>query len=383
MKLNTTLFILLIVFTVNLYGHDYIFKEGRYYVTNGFLQNDKADKLQEETTIKATDFGFRKPGESYFIFDSVYFGSKQDPVIILDARVMGLMDTVFQLEILDDIPALDGGMDFNVWFEPTEVQDYYDYIVFKLLHAGDTLDVLMPVKGTSRVDLLIWADNGHEFEIGTEVSIPLWIKIDEEGYHQDLIDLDYTLTISMDAAIMIPNDAVKAEITNEYIQGDKRFITIKGFIPFVKKEKHIMAVLKGVSLLSLDKFTEVAIDPEQVNWGKEWIVTSTQPGSFKTSTICLGDKNIISFLMPEPVWVISPNPAGDFINLSVESEEEGLFNLKIYSLEGVLFKDVYWEHNSLEKETSTIDVSDLTSGYYYTILKTPFYLSEKPVILNK
>jgi hypothetical protein len=62
-------------------------------------------------------------------------------------------------------------------------------------------------------------------------------------------------------------------------------------------------------------------------------------------------------------FVISPNPASDKIYLQVD--KEGLYTLTIYNMQGL---KAFEEVSFAGKEFSA-DISSLSSGYYYCVLK--------------
>ncbi len=70
-------------------------------------------------------------------------------------------------------------------------------------------------------------------------------------------------------------------------------------------------------------------------------------------------------ILEEPISMsIFPNPVGDFLHIKIDSGESGVYDWRIFNLEGRLVKSGRFELSNSEKRKS-MDVGDLASGYYF------------------
>lgn len=79
-------------------------------------------------------------------------------------------------------------------------------------------------------------------------------------------------------------------------------------------------------------------------------------------------------LMHQPDFIVAPNPATDFVNISFKNIlDGGNVNLQLHNGNGILLKE-FW----IKEDNMKLDVSDLPAGYYFINIK-----DEKQIINKK
>ncbi|WP_157609255.1 T9SS type A sorting domain-containing protein [Psychroflexus torquis] len=73
-----------------------------------------------------------------------------------------------------------------------------------------------------------------------------------------------------------------------------------------------------------------------------------------------------------------PNPTTGLINIDLKEAGEALENIKIFSTDGKLVKQI----NIINNSTEQIDVSDLSRGFYLVELQTANSIYVEKLILN-
>jgi len=79
----------------------------------------------------------------------------------------------------------------------------------------------------------------------------------------------------------------------------------------------------------------------------------------------------------QPAFVVAPNPASDFLNISFKNAVDGDVNLKLYNAVGVCLKDFI-----VEEQNFRLDVSTLTLGYYFLQMENDEYSINKKILIR-
>ena len=83
---------------------------------------------------------------------------------------------------------------------------------------------------------------------------------------------------------------------------------------------------------------------------------------------------------------VIPNPANDVIEYTINTQEEGYYEIYINSINGFQNKITEWK-NSVESGKSTItniiDLLNYPNGFYWIVLKTPSTVLSQPLIICK
>jgi hypothetical protein len=118
------------------------------------------------------------------------------------------------------------------------------------------------------------------------------------------------------------------------------------------------------------------LDPRTITY------TELRNGLLRIIICRAGGDRLLKFNYPVN-FVISPNPAEDQINLDIKIFETGIYSIGIFDLNSRLLKNINWEHKEIgNKDYSySLDISGLTPGLYYLILRTPGRALSMPLIV--
>jgi uncharacterized protein YegL len=118
---------------------------------------------------------------------------------------------------------------------------------------------------------------------------------------------------------------------------------------------------------------------------------SVSNGSFTLLGICEeGGTRLINPNSRAGILSIAPNPASNKITFHVSITEKGLTELAIYDIMGEKVKTVYEGFNSTDDLESfdeyinlSADISDISSGQYIVVFKTPTYIESRQISIIK
>ena len=191
--------------------------------------------------------------------------------------------------------------------------------------------------------------------------------------------------IRMEKTILYPSD-----LSMIYRQSDDS--TYVYFESDLTGTNSILAEIECIA--GLGRVAETSIDFEEIHWYDENGVeieydTEMTSGSFKLLGICPeGGARLINPLTKAGIMNLAPNPADNRIEIELSLIESGYTELALYNIMGEKVKTIY--ENSVsrnqkpeyQKKIST-DISELSTGQYFVILKTPTYMESRHVVILK
>ena len=82
---------------------------------------------------------------------------------------------------------------------------------------------------------------------------------------------------------------------------------------------------------------------------------------------------------------IMPNPAGEEVEVKVQTEEEGNFIITIYTIQGIKVETKESVKTSGGKEEFIINlrIGDYPNGLYQAVLKTPSHVVSSQIVIVK
>ncbi|MFH1051302.1 MAG: T9SS type A sorting domain-containing protein [bacterium] len=139
----------------------------------------------------------------------------------------------------------------------------------------------------------------------------------------------------------------------------------------ITSEPQVLATLRGDVLLSMDSDTSI-LDIVDFNWTGNTIHTEKQNGKILAYGVCVQDIRKIKKIEEESL-IINPNPAEDFIEITIKSSNNEPRDLTIFNQQGI----EVWHYELHEKSGSNLthiypDITDFPSGVYFVELKTTY-----------
>ena len=249
------------------------------------------------------------------------------------------------------------GNNRSMWGLPTFIQSYF----------YETTDVWAP-------DLLA--------EIGNnEYKIPIYAKLGC-GTYSDL-ELEFNAEIRIDAFFFEPHGLTTGTITDTRFEGRDLIIHINVPNAKVSNDSAVITEIIGTVLLADTNYTDITID--NFDWENSQVDHETFDGSMRIYGDCLPEGRGITYL-EETKINISPNPVNDYINVLVETGEQGLFELKLYNLQGSEVLAKQYKISGIGSDTPIelkMDAGNLPSGMYNLVVKTASSFQSIPVSIVK
>lgn len=233
------------------------------------------------------------------------------------------------------------GQDFKVWrvYKPRHFEDSVECVLYREISIYIphlTVDLnenfILPVLSEYNKDGLIFAKNNYKLNL--EIEVPILI-----------VDLD---------------------ILNEFKFG-KQYDTISVSVDFDLTKDTILK-MDAFSLLGPTNYDEVRILSVSVDEGLELV---TKDGSVNIRKECYGDTERAVLVCGNiPNLTLSPNPAGDFAQLSIDLVESSEYKIVIYDINGknIISQDLGYHHPGYK--VININTSLLQNGSYTLVLKS-------------
>lgn len=178
------------------------------------------------------------------------------------------------------------------------------------------------------------------------------------------VSSDFTAAITFDMKYFMPDSSVNAVINENKIENDMRILEISGNTAFQNDK---LCEICGLSLLGDNK--TVPIKFTEFTWDNDFIRNESIDGSIDITDICREDFFVINFY-EESEFNISPNPADDFINVKIKTEEPGIVGIYITDLQGRTVIKEEFQNEGKNIYDRRIDLSGLSSGAYLLQART-------------
>lgn len=194
--------------------------------------------------------------------------------------------------------------------------------------------------------------------------------------------LSFSLEIRFNAMLFYPDSASVGKIVDRYIDNGDQVVVIEGERALVGPDTSIVTELIGRPLLA--DTTETELKLAAFSWSSNQVDIELSDGNLSVEGECEPTKRFVTVNEPSKIS-ITPNPAKSDITINIESEEKGVFQLLIYSVNGSEIENVEWryfEAGSFEKAIRFC-ASEYSNGVYMALLKSPAGIISKGFSITK
>ncbi len=266
--------------------------------------------------------------------------------------------------------------DINIDFLPAELRDYSDGIEIEFGRPCSQI-INLAVEGSAVLNTVAWLPDTTSVSGAEDFVIPVRAKI--TGFEEDtlLAGQSYTAELMFHALAFRPSDLSKVRYEN-----NNAIVSIAGGGISISNDTSLIYELAGTVLMPQERITPIYFRSFQ--WNNKHLVADTISGSIY-NTVCAIDLSQIRLFEPATLR-ISPNPAAEYVSISIRTQEVGLHQLFLYSTEGVLVHKVVFDKTD-SKEVSIynqdINFLDISSGMYRLILRTPMQVISEELAIIK
>jgi hypothetical protein len=216
---------------------------------------------------------------------------------------------------------------------------------------------------------------------GELVKLPIIIDKTASNYDNTISEINLELNYNPTLLAPIDYDPVEIDKYNSKIH-------LKKLYP-ANSQNDTLLIIPFIAGLGNAESCELILSNVETIGGASEI--TTRNGSFTLLGICEdGGTRLINPNSRAGILSIAPNPASNKITFHVSLTEKGLTELAIYDIMGEKVKTVYEGFNSsddLESSDEYInlstDISDITSGHYIVVFKTPTYIESRQISIIK
>ncbi|MDT3739380.1 MAG: T9SS type A sorting domain-containing protein [Candidatus Kapabacteria bacterium] len=243
-----------------------------------------------------------------------------------------------------------------------------DSLVVEIVSPYCKIYFYLDVKGDIVVPVIVSIPNlkGEPADI---LEIPILAKINTPS--DTTFNLHYKANISLPSAYFQPDSCHNGVITSNEIINGIRFLTIEGEKSSLSVSESEIAKLSGRVLVG--NVESALINIVEIEWENPFFINEIIDGKLNIESCSLAIRPIKLF--KPTVMKLFPNPVNNVnLNVTIESEEKGDFELYIISLEGdkqVLNSWTRQKDDAVEVNQN-YNLDNLGSGTYFLILKSPW-----------
>ncbi len=325
------------------------------------------------------EIGFGSPTLSYNKDTVVSISNTGGIAVDIVSIELPANSDIFKVESVYSLPLSipkGGTFDLSINYSPAELRNYTDRIIIEFGEpCSQTIYITLRGSATLHTMFRLPDTSGQTGAKDFKIPVKTWLT----GIDSNLIipGQSYTAELMFHASAFSPNYRGNVRFEN-----NNAIVTISGSGVTLSKDTSTIYELAGTVLLANNPTTPIYF--RSIKWENEFLTTDTISGSIEISACAYDLKHLLPF---EPATMeVSPNPAAEYVSISIRTQETGLHQLFLYSTEGVLVHKVEFDKTD-SKEVSIynqdINILNIHSGMYRFILRTPMQvISEKLVIIK-
>lgn len=261
---------------------------------------------------------------------------------------------------------------------------YYDRIYPQIIDGNAVIRIINPCQRIYNLNMEGEAFAETQFRIpdtttnaGMEICMPIYANLLQANSPN--LNGDILISIEYPANIFALDNVVGATILSDIIENGMRKLELLFANSNLQVAEEVIGQICGFVAIGEEKRNPIIITDS--DWNNDLVYTSNLPGSI-TIDYCAYDISQISTFVPTEM-TINPNPAVDFINANIISEEKGRILLEIIDQNGNTVMSKEFVNNAIMNITEKIDLGRLSNGMYYVVLRTNYQTITKPVIRMK
>ena len=257
---------------------------------------------------------------------------------------------------------------FDIEILSATTGDFTDTLKLKIESDNCEYSHDIALSGRANIKVQVWLPDTTAEAGKRNYCIPVKAKILTENSKP--LNLSYTTDISMAADMFLP------DITSQ-VKNDKRIVNLSGNVEITQQET-IIDEICGRVMLSLEDVYPLQFESFELT-DDEYVSVDTVNGSLEITGVCELSLRKVRKFEPTRMSVI-PFPARDEAEISITTQEEGNFNISIYSVEGTLIKQKTWtKGEGVRQYTIPLDLQEYSQGMYQVILRTPWDMLREAV----
>lgn len=283
-----------------------------------------------------------------------------------DARILSIKvkdNSIFQLSTFSSTITHLNSITPGITFNPNQIKEYLDTITIIMIEPClDTFKI--PISAASYAITQISIPDTIA-QVGLDFKIPIYGELICGSEVNDNYNGKISFNFSLISPYLNQNNGLKIlGLAGEMLESE-----IKGLATLTPNKNHLLNYFSGEIMLAQDSITPIMIDT--FYFDNILIETKYKNGSVKVWGVCAQKISRIK-LMEEKNFIISPNPARDFIeisfiNLVVQNENRDLNkSIHIYNPIGLEYTPMI-DINGLK-----VNISLLPSGIYYVKIGDKF-----------
>jgi len=370
--LKKLIYILISIFLIQVYIYQVLCQENDFeFLLNETFINKNLDNYNSILSFEGIDFGFVQIGNSDI--KNIYITNNGiNNFEIKSVRISGREGTTFSIMTTYSYPKIVGPgekVKYEIQFAPILPQNFLDSLLIFVSHPVQFV-YSIPLSGASIIENIVWTPDTAAVIGVSEFKLP--IKVQNTNKDIFISGLSYRLIISFDAALFYPIGVSKGKIEKNEIFNGQRILTISDDNISLYGTEQLLTEIIGYILLGNNNKTIINI--QDIIWDKNWIHPNSKNGELYTYGLCGNTINQIK-LKEDSDIKINPNPANQIINIHLNTNENGILDVQIFSVTGILCLKKSIEINNPNKEQIDgkyiIATYELPSGYYYIIITSP------------
>lgn len=309
--------------------------------------------------------------------------SAKDNIFIERAEILKISNDIFKIINNLTFPLViqpNQTIDLEIEFLPTKEKFYDDSLIITVSQpCKEVISLYLSGYGIDKIPVIFMLPDTTA-KIGDEnFEIPIFAYLESDTILYKNLKLNYELAISAD--YFFPESVTNGRIMGNYINQKLRFLNIESNIFRIDKNPTKINSIKGKLLVGGPE--KGILDFSQINYDDSTIYPQVINGSLKIEGVCQHSLNGFELTSGTEVKLIS-NYTVDVINLRISSNETGIFQFRLFDINGHELSRTIWhrftQSNYFEQRQIEIDLRDNPSGFYFFNVITPSKTISKTII---
>ena len=197
----------------------------------------------------------------------------------------------------------------------------------------------------------------------------------------ETLKFDYEIKLSYDASYYNLDSIQSGKLTDNTVQNNIRSLIIEGKNASISKVQDTLNLLYGYTLMGRSETIPLKID--YVKFKNDRYIYKSTDGTLTLNSCAINLSGIKGYT--PTTLQISPNPANNDINLSVNTSENGHFEILIYNISCKIVSSFDFNKSNNFNETLDfkLNTSEISSGIYSLQLKSGTGVIVKSVMVEK
>jgi len=269
---------------------------------------------------------------------------------------------------------------FTISFAPKELMNYKDSIIINSINSNCDSTFVIYLNGNAEPSkqLIVYFDSLIVEPNLKNYKIPLYAKFVEPN--DELRNFNLEITTSFNRSLFFPTNIEQGNILSNIIVNNNRQLVLRFNNVDITPSDSIIGYIIGHTMLGEVDKTILEINNLNIIEKEQISNASSINGSLSIFICDEGGKRLLNHQFTPLNILVTPNPANDIVNISINTLEIGYHKLEITDIRGKLIYQIDWFSKSNNENKNIQIINNFSNGVYFINVYSPTQVINK--VLN-